>query len=46
MALEQGLEATAAWFAAERPDRWRGVATGQPGNGSAEERLIVGVAAE
>jgi UDP-glucuronate decarboxylase len=44
--LQEGLEATAAWFAKERRDVWQGVGGRRLGNGSAEERLIVGVAAE
>jgi UDP-glucuronate decarboxylase len=43
--LQQGLEATAAWFAAERKGSWNGVA-GTRTRTPAEERLIVGVAAE
>ncbi|HEX8380882.1 MAG TPA: UDP-glucuronic acid decarboxylase family protein [Allosphingosinicella sp.] len=42
--LEQGLEATAAWFAEERRHAWNGVAGTRGGNQA--EPLVVGVAAE
>ncbi|MFN3388754.1 MAG: UDP-glucuronic acid decarboxylase family protein [Allosphingosinicella sp.] len=43
--LQQGLEATAAWFAGERRRAWKGVASkAKPSRGTSD--LIVGVAAE
>ncbi|HYG47191.1 MAG TPA: UDP-glucuronic acid decarboxylase family protein [Allosphingosinicella sp.] len=44
--LEQGLEATAAWFAEERRDVWQGVGRTRAVKQDAGEPLVVGVAAE
>jgi UDP-glucuronate decarboxylase len=46
VALEQGLETTAAWFAEERRDVWQGVARTHAPKARAGEPLVVGVAAE
>jgi UDP-glucuronate decarboxylase len=46
VALEQGLEATAAWFAQERRDVWQGVARTLGRESRAGEPLVLGVAAE
>lgn len=46
VALEQGLEATASWFAKERRDAWQGVGRTRGPRQRGGEPLVVGVAAE